>query len=240
MSWRTADKFASERFAVRKLPLFTAMALALLCQPGLAANNGMTWNGISCFEQFSYTPQDTVILPKESYADGLKELGAERMHAVLLAGMEFLRACIILKDAPIRWSQERLKAMVAMDAALPITAGRVHASDACGSTLYNAGCVLNIEYTIQNVTDDFTFTSVGVSCDALLKHDPKRDDMSRGNAWRMGPVHYDPVWARRLPPHTSRRFMMYYPLKDYMNHDLDYVAAFGEARWCHIIAARAR
>src|SRR6266536_2912278 len=189
MSWRTADKFASERFAVRKLPLFTAMALALLCQPGLAANNGMTWNGISCFEQFSYTPQDTVILPKESYADGLKELGAERMHAVLLAGMEFLRACIILKDAPIRWSQERLKAMVAMDTALPITAGRVHASDACGSTLYNAGCVLNIEYTIQNVTDDFTFTSVGVSCDALLKHDPKRDDRSRGNAWRMGPGH---------------------------------------------------
>ncbi len=47
---------------MRKLPLFTAMALALLCQPGLAANNGMTWNGISCFEQFSYTPQDTLIL----------------------------------------------------------------------------------------------------------------------------------------------------------------------------------
>jgi hypothetical protein len=208
---------------MNKLLLVTGVLMAL---PAQAANDGLSWNGMRCFEQHSYVPHDTEIPPKASYADIQKELGPERMHAFLLKGMEFLRACIIWEDAPIRWSQDRLKVMTAMDAALPITAGRVYASDACGSTLNNAACDLNIEYTIENVTDEFTFTSVAVSCFALLKHD-KQSDMSHGSiGWRMGPAHYDPVLGAPLDPHESRRWRMYYPLKYFMNHDPDYIAAF--------------
>ena len=179
--------------------------------------------------------QPNPIPPPTTLQQGIEQMGKERTDFLITYATKLLSSCPIDTVAPYGWTKERLAAMVAMDAALPLTLERSEVSADCESILNYRQCSLWLSYRIENVTDNRTFRSVVVACAGVLKYDSR--------FYRLGstPVQYDPIGGYPLAPQESRRFQMWFGLgtlaKAY-NYNREQLAKYGGTEWCHVLAAR--
>jgi hypothetical protein len=137
--------------------------------------------------------------------------------------------------------------MTLIDAVLLITVNRINFSANCQSALPTRGCQVLIDYRIENVSEDFTFTSVAVSCQGMLKFSYRRPGAPDEPRYvQLALVHYDPVIeGRALGPHESRQFYMSLHIGAALNvygvgNPTRAVNARGESTFCHVIAVKHR
>src|SRR5262245_62176043 len=145
-----------EAYPMENILYIAALLLPASAQPGDECN--------------TYNPQRTTEFPAPvSLEEGIKQMGREQANLAINKAIEILAACRYLRNDPYNWSHRRLYAMTLLDAVLPITVDRISFSANCQSVLPTHGCQVLINYHIENVSDDFTFSSVAVSCQGMLK-----------------------------------------------------------------------
>jgi hypothetical protein len=194
----------------------------------------------------AFNPQRTTEFPPPvSLEEGIKKMGREQANLAINEAIEILAACRYLRNDPYNWSHRRLAAMALVDAVLPITVDRINFSANCHSALPTRGCQVLIDYHIENVSDDFMFSSVGVSCQGMLKFSYRRPGVpDRPRYAQLALVHYDPVIeGRALGPHETRQFSMWFKIGTALNvygenNPTRVVDARGESDFCHVIRVK--
>jgi hypothetical protein len=188
--------------------------------------------GTDCFQGRAFG-QPAIIPNPIDVENALAQLGKEKLDQILVLAANWLSSCPIEPADPSSFSDRRLTAMAIMDSVLPIKVVNTDASPECESRLPGTyrSCSLSIDYSIENKTDDRTFTNVVVGCLGGLKKYPYEAQLAN--------VQWEPVTnSEPLDPHEIRYFSIWYGVATF-SVNRKQILEGGYSKWCHVLSASA-
>jgi hypothetical protein len=185
-----------------------------------------------CFQGRAFG-QPAIIPNSIDVENALAQLGKEKLDQILVLAANWLSSCPIEPADPSSFSDRRLTAMAIMDSVLPIKVVNTDASPECESRLPGTyrNCSLSIDYSIENKTDDRTFTNVVVGCLGGLKKYPYE--------YQLANVQWEPVTnSEPLDPHEIRYFNIWYGVATF-SVNRKQILEGGYSKWCNVLSASA-